>query len=112
MKKYINTDDHQGGWWFIGEVLTLKQWRELALEWCYLDDDEATYDEVEHAGADMVLDLISSVWSICIVEFDSKNTEHVLLKADRDYDAGRLTDTEYINIGFDNDALDKIEKER
>ena len=103
-KLYINIDDNQGGSWFVGEVLTLKQWRELALEWCYLDDDEATYAEIESASAEVVLDLISSIWSIRIVEFDPKNTEYVLLKADRDYDIGCITDTEYIMIKFNNDA--------
>ena len=103
-KLYINTEDNQGGSWFIGKVLTLKQWRELALEWCYMDDDEFTYDEIEYASAEVVLDLISSIWSIRITEFDERNTEHILLKAERDYNTGCITDTEYIMIKFNNDA--------
>lgn len=84
-KQYINITDYQGGSWYVGVVETIKGWKEIALDWCDTDDNEELYDYINKQKENKdLLDFISDVWSIEIVEFDKNNKEHKQLKEDRE----------------------------
>jgi len=85
MKEYINVSDFQGGSWYIGVVETIENWKEIALSWCETDEAEELYEYINKQKADKkLLDFISEVWSIEIVEFNKNNKEHLELKEKRE----------------------------
>lgn len=80
-KLYINVHDYQGTTWALGEVGTIQDWKELALEWCDSDESWGMYDYIEkHENNEDLLKEISCHWDIEIVEFDENNAEHIELK--------------------------------
>lgn len=84
-KLYINIDDFQNGSWCVGEVGTIKDWQKLALQWCDSDGNEELYSYIKkHKKNKRLLDLISDIWSIDIVEYDETNEEHLQLKEERE----------------------------
>ena len=84
-KMYINISDFQGGSWYVGVVKTIKEWKEIALNWCETDDNDELFDYINKLEENTdLLDFISEIWSIEIVEFDKNNKEHLQLKEDRE----------------------------
>ena len=78
-KYYINVRDYQGGSWAMGLLMTLKQWKILALQWCDSDGNEELYDEIKkHELNDELLDIINEIWTIEIVEFNKENINKIL----------------------------------
>jgi len=80
MKKYyVNIADYQGGTWAMGLLNTIKEWKELALSWCDSDDNEELYRLIKKHKLDTeLLDIISEIWSIEIVEFNQDNVDKIL----------------------------------
>lgn len=84
-KKYINIADYQGGSWCVGVVKTIKEWKEIALNWCDTDGNEELFEYISKQKENKdLLDFISEIWTIEIVEFDENNEEHKQLKEDRE----------------------------
>lgn len=84
-KLYININDYQGGSFAVGLVKTLDEWVEQALEWCEQDDSEEMFEYINNAVKnEELLDFISEVWTIQIVEYDKNNLEHNELKNKRE----------------------------
>ena len=80
MKKYyINVADYQGGSWAMGLLNTISDWKKLALVWCDSDDNIELYRLIKKHKLDTeLLDLISEIWSIEIVEFNQDNLNKIL----------------------------------
>lgn len=82
---YININDYQGGTWALGQVGTIQDWKEIALEWCDSDESWEMYDYIEqHENNEELLGEISCHWDIEIVKFDENNEEHLELKRERE----------------------------
>ena len=80
MKKlYINIDDYQGTNFAIGRCLTLKGWREQAMDWSYLDEHMGVYNMLKYykiKNKDLI-DFINEYWEIEIVEY-KEEYKHLL----------------------------------
>lgn len=84
-KLYINVHDYQGTTWALGQVGTIQDWKEMALEWCDSDESWELYDFInEHKNDVDLLKIISDYWDIEIVGFDENNREHIELKEQRE----------------------------
>ena len=78
-KYYVNIHDFQGGSWAMGCVETIKGWKERALEWCDSDENWELYKDIKKHKLDTdLLDIISDIWSIEIIEFNKENIEKIL----------------------------------
>jgi hypothetical protein len=78
-KYYINVRDYQGGSWAMGCLNTIKEWQEVALEWCDSDENWEMYDYIKkHELNEKLIGLINDVWSINIVPFNKDNIEDIL----------------------------------
>jgi hypothetical protein len=81
---YINIEDMQKTGWALGVIGTWKDWREMAMSWAFIDSMEEVYEflKSEIKGQDLI-DYISDIWEINIVEFDENNKEHIYLRENR-----------------------------
>lgn len=80
MKKYyININDYQSGNWAMGFVDTIKGWQARAISWCESDENYELLDFIKkHKLNEKLLDLISEVWTINIVEFNYDNLDTIM----------------------------------
>ena len=77
-KSYINVRDYQGGSWSMGHISTIKEWKEYALQWCDSDENWELYREIKKHKLDTdLLDIISEIWDIKIIEFNKQNLEEI-----------------------------------
>lgn len=84
-KLYINVEDKQGGAWALGEVGTLRAWRDYAMNWADSDENYGTYEALKRytiKNSDL-LDYINDFWDIEIIPFDKDNAEHLELQRKR-----------------------------
>lgn len=89
-KYYVNVDDYQGGTWAFGRLQTIKGWQETAIEWCDSDENWDLLDEIKnHELNEELLDMISEIWTINIIEFSYDNLNEIEEKYDK-YDLGCL----------------------
>lgn len=72
---YINVHDNQGTGWALGRILTLKDWRDQAIDWADTDCNEELKEAVINARDDEVLDFISDIWDIHIKPMCEVTTE-------------------------------------
>lgn len=63
-KKYKVSRDLQGGSFGMERELTVEQWREQAMEWAYMDDNEELEKEVEELPHEEVIGFISEIWEL------------------------------------------------
>lgn len=73
MKKlYINIKDYQGTDFAIGRCLTLKGWREQAMDWAYMDEYTSLYNALKYYKIknNRLIDFINDFWQIEIVEYN------------------------------------------
>ena len=73
MKKlYINIKDYQGANFAIGRCLTLKGWREQAMEWADMDEHTGLYNSLKYYKIknSELIDFINVLWAIEIVEYN------------------------------------------
>lgn len=91
MKKYyINVDDYQGGTWAFGRIETIKGWQDIAIEWCESDENYEILDIIKnHELNEDLLDIISEIWSMNIIEFNKDNINEIEKKYSI-YDMGTL----------------------
>lgn len=75
MKKfYVNIRDRQGGTWYLGVCNTIKEWKETALMWCDSNGNEELYKVIKKHKLDAeLIDMISDIWSMEIVEVNIDN---------------------------------------
>ncbi len=80
-KYYICIRDYQGGEWGVGIVEDLEGWRRTAIGWAETDnmDEAVQYLENGIEKCD-ILEFISEMWQLEIVEYDESNTEHIDLE--------------------------------
>ena len=78
-KQFICIKDLQGAGWAIGYYGTFKQWREKAMDWCYIDDNYSLYNMLKYYKIknSELIDFIQDYWEIEIVEYD-KNKDYDL----------------------------------
>ena len=72
MKKlYININDYQNTNFAIGRCLTLKGWREQAMDWAYMDEYISLYNALKYYKIknNELIDFINDFWQIEIVEY-------------------------------------------
>ena len=67
-KRYRVVRDLQGGEFGTDRDLTVEQWREQAMEWAYIDDNEELEKEVENLPHKEVLSFISNIWELEFAE--------------------------------------------
>lgn len=68
MIRYRVVKDYQGGEFGTGRDFTIEQWVKQALEWCYVDENDAlaellmfNYHNMKNTA---ILDFISEIWQI------------------------------------------------
>ena len=72
---YVNVHDNQGTGWALGRILTLKDWRDQAIDWAEADGNEEVQEMIIDARDDEVLDLISDIWDIQIKAMNEVTAE-------------------------------------
>ena len=60
--------DLQGAGFADNRQLTVEGWREQALMWCDMDEDDETYDYIELLRQDKVLEFIAGRWDLEFTE--------------------------------------------
>jgi len=77
MKKYIVIEDYQGGEFGMYRAYTAEEWGEQAYEWADSDDwenpDECLLENFK--TEEELINFISEIWEIEIVELNSENEE-------------------------------------
>lgn len=64
--KYECVEDLQGSLFAVGSVGTIEEWREIALEWADLDENEGAHKTLNSLPESEVIDFIASWWDIVI----------------------------------------------
>lgn len=67
-KLYRVIRDLQGGTFGMDRDMTIEQWREQAMEWAFMDDNEELEKEVEELRTADVLPFIEEIWQIEFAE--------------------------------------------
>lgn len=62
--RYHVTEDLQGGEFGMHRDYTVEEWREQAIEWATMDDDDDLADLLEVLKPERVLDFIAEVWQL------------------------------------------------
>lgn len=63
-KLYKCVEDFQNTGWCIGEVGTVNEWRQKAIEWADSDELYGVLKELKKMAQSKVLDFISDFWEI------------------------------------------------
>lgn len=77
-KRYLVVKDLQGSGTFgMNRVLTNKEWKEQALDWCYVDDNGEMYKYFrEQKASEKLTMFIGEFWDLLIEKYDPDNKEH------------------------------------
>lgn len=69
-RKFICVRDLQGGSFAVGRVLTAKEWKKQALEWCYQDDNEEYAKFLKKVPKKDIVGEIASMWDLQIIAIE------------------------------------------
>ena len=59
----------------VGSIENIEGWQERALEWCETDDNEELYRELYNTGKKQVINFISELWELELVEIDNLTSD-------------------------------------
>jgi hypothetical protein len=68
MKYYIVIEDLQGGEFGMGVNYTEEQWREKALEWAEMDENDGLVETLKNLSTDKIIPLIEDFWGLAFKE--------------------------------------------
>lgn len=74
-KNYICIRDFQGGNFAVGSIENIEGWQERALGWCEADDNEELYRDLYNTGKKQVINFISELWELELVEIDNLTSD-------------------------------------
>ena len=70
IKRYRVIEDLQGDEFGMYRDFTVEQWREQAIEWATMDDNDDVVDRLNKLPSEQVLDYIADFWQIVFAEVD------------------------------------------
>ena len=76
-ERYYVAIDHQRGDFGMGRYYTLKEWREQAIDWADMDENDDLIAVLETIKDEKLLDFISEIWDIEFAKAQNKvNNKH------------------------------------
>lgn len=72
MEKYKVINDLQGGTFGFDRIYTIEEWREQAIEWADMDENDDLIDYLYCLKPEKVIDCIAEIWQL---EFEGVNNE-------------------------------------
>lgn len=63
-KLYACVEDLQGCDWAVGDIETIEGWRERAIEWADMDENEDLIKELQKCAKKNVIAFISNIWEL------------------------------------------------
>lgn len=73
-KLYACVEDLQGCDWFVGDIETIEGWREKAIEWADMDENEDLIKELQKCPKKNVIAFISNIWELKFEEREREKT--------------------------------------
>lgn len=73
-KLYACVEDLQGCDWAVGDIETIEGWRERAIEWADMDENEDLIKELQKCPKKNVIAFISNIWELKFEEREREKT--------------------------------------